>query len=147
MSAPTPESTARTRAFARVIGPWLVIAPGIIAVRLPDMGALAAGFFANPLFPWFAGALLLFCGLLIIALHQYWSSAAAVLISLFGWFLALRGLVLMAAPQLIERAAAASMGAMSLVRIFFGALVLAGFYLTYVGWLAKQSVLSTNNDR
>ncbi len=53
----------------------------------------------------FAGALLLFDGLLIIAFHQYWSSVAAIMISLFGWILALRGLVLMAAPNLYERAA------------------------------------------
>jgi len=26
----------------------------------------------------------------------------------------------------------------ALVRIFFGALVLVGFYLTYVGWIAKN---------
>lgn len=44
----TPESKARTRAFARVIGPWLAIAPGIIVVRTPDMGVLAATFFENP---------------------------------------------------------------------------------------------------
>ena len=133
----TPESTARTRAFARVIGPWLAIVPGIIVVRMPDMGALASGFFENPLFAWFVGGLLLFGGLLIIAFHQYWSNPAAILISLFGWFLALRGLVLMAMPNLIERGAAASMDAMSLVRIGFGALVLVGLYLSYVGWLAK----------
>lgn len=135
----TPESKARTRAFARVVGPWLAIAPGIIVMRMPDMGVLAAAFFENPLFAWFVGALLLFSGLLIIAFHQYWSSVAAVMISLFGWFLALRGLVLMAAPQLIERGAAASMGAVALVRIFFGALVLVGFYLTYVGWIARNT--------
>jgi len=34
----TPESEARTRAFARVIGPFLVIVPGIVGVRAPDMG-------------------------------------------------------------------------------------------------------------
>jgi hypothetical protein len=56
---------------------------------------------------WFAGALLLFGGLLIIAFHQYWYGPSEILISLFGWFLALRGLVLLAAPQLIERGAAA----------------------------------------
>ena len=65
----------------------------------------ASEFFENGLFVWFAGALLLFGGLLIIAFHQYWSSAAAVIISLFGWILALRGLVLMADPKLYERAA------------------------------------------
>jgi hypothetical protein len=107
------------------------------------MGPLASEFFENELFVWFAGALLLFGGLLIIAFHQYWSSVAAVVISLFGWILALRGLVLMAAPELYERAAM-SMGAISLVRTFFSVLVAIGFYLTYVGWLAKPASPSNN---
>jgi hypothetical protein len=95
---------ARTRAFARVIGPFLVIAPGIIALRAPDMEALAVAFFENAALVWITGGLLVFGGLLIIAHHQYWSSVSAVLVSLFGWFLALRGVVLLASPQLIERA-------------------------------------------
>ncbi len=134
----TPESQARTRAFARVIGPWLVIVPGIIAVRAPDMGALASEFFDSPLFVWFFGALLLFAGLLIIAFHQYWSSAAAVLISLFGWILAIRGLVLLAAPGLYERAVVIA-DVTWLVRFMFGVLVVIGLYLTYVGWVAKAA--------
>lgn len=132
----TRESQARTRAFARVVGPWLVIVPGIIAVRAPDMGALASEFFDSPLFVWFSSALLFFAGLLIIAFHQYWSSAAAVLISLFGWVLAIRGLVLMAAPGLYERGAVAVELAV-LVRLVFGILIVIGVYLTYVGWLAN----------
>jgi uncharacterized membrane protein len=139
------ESQARTRAFARVLGPWLVIAPGIIALRVPAMGALASDFFKSDLFVWFAGALLVFGGLLIIAFHQYWSSVAAVMISLFGWILALRGVVLMAAPDLYERAAM-SMGAISLVRLIFGALVAIGLYLTYVGWLAKSASPSAESN-
>ena len=134
----TPDSRARTRAFARVIGPWLVIAPGIIVVRMADMGALLSGFFVNPVIVWFTGALLLFSGLLIIAFHQYWWSVAAVMISLFGWFLVLRGVVLMAAPQLIERGAQVSLGATTAVRLGFGALVVIGLYLTYVGWLTPR---------
>jgi len=131
------ESQARTRAFARVIGPWLVIVPGIIALRASAMGPLAEDFFKSDLFVWFAGALLLFAGLLIIAFHQYWSSVAAVLISLFGWVLALRGLVLMAAPDLYERAMV--LDTVPLVRLMFGVLVAIGLYLTYVGWLTKPA--------
>lgn len=132
----TPESRARTRAFARVIGPWLVIGPGIIVLRASAMGALASEFFKNGLFVWFAGALLLFMGLLIIVFHQCWSSLAAVMISLFGWILALRGVVLMAAPALYERAGM-SLEAPDIVRLLFGILVAVGLYLTYVGWLAR----------
>jgi hypothetical protein len=141
----TQQSQARTRAFARVLGPWLVIAPGIIALRAPGMGALASEFFKSDLSAWFTGAALLFGGLFIIAFHQYWSSVAAILITVFGWILALRGLVLMAAPGLYEQAAtlyekgATSMSTILLVRLSFGVLVAIGLYLTYVGWLAKPT--------
>jgi hypothetical protein len=67
------------------------------------------------------------------------------MISLFGWILALRGVVLMAAPDLYERASM-SMGAISLVRLIFGALVVIGLYLTYVGWLAKSASPSAKNN-
>ncbi len=133
----TPESAARTRAFARVIGPFLIIVPGIIAVRAPDMGAVLSAFFDNQALVWITGGLLLFGGLLIIAYHQYWSGVAAILISLFGWFLALRGVALLAAPQLIANAAAGALGAMPIVRIGFGALLVVGLWLTYAGWIAK----------
>jgi len=86
---------------------------------------------------WITGALLVFGGLLIIANHQYWSSASAILISLFGWFLALRGLALLIVPHLYEKAGIEAMNAISLVRIGFSLLVLAGLWLTYTGWIAK----------
>jgi len=140
------ESQSRTRAFARVIGPWLVIVPSIVVLRASSMDTLASEFFKSPLFVWFAGALLLFGGLLIIAFHQHWSSFAAVLISLLGWILALRGVVLMAAPELYERAAT-SMGSIPIVRLLFGILVAAGIYLSYVGWIAEPASRSAAGDR
>jgi hypothetical protein len=136
MSA-TIESKIRTREFARVLGPFLVLVPGIIIVRAPDIESILRSFFQNDVIVWFAGAFLLFCGLLIISYHQYWSSAAAIIISLFGWFLALRGLVLLAVPQLIKRGAYASMKLLPAVRAGFSVLVLAGLWLTYVGWFVK----------
>ena len=144
MSA-TPESQARTRAFARIIGPWLVIVPGLIAVHAVDMGVFAADFFKSDLFVWFAGALMLFAGLLIIAFHQYWSSLAAVLVSLFGWILALRGVLLLAALGLYERVRTVLI-APSLIRSIFGVLLVIGLYLTYVGWLAKLPAPSVTNN-
>ena len=133
----TLESQLRTRAFARVIGPFLVIVPTIVAARAPDMGVELSAFFQNAALVWITGGFLLFAGLLIIAHHQYWWSAAAILISLFGWFLALRGIALLAAPHLYESAGIAAMGAIPFVRLGFGLLVLAGLWLTYAGWIAK----------
>lgn len=133
----TPESKLRTRTFARVLGPFMVMVPGILVVRAPDMGPILTAFFQNEALVWIMGALLFFCGLLIIACHQYWSSPAAVMISLFGWFLALRGLILLAAPQLILRGGIASLHMVPAVRIGFSVLVLVGLWLTYVGWFTK----------
>ena len=138
----TPEARARTRAFARVIGPFLVIVPAIVAVRMPNIGTILTAFFENPMLVWLVGAMLLFGGLLIIAHHQYWSGASAIMISLFGWFLALRGVVLLAAPQLIARGAAAAMNMLPIVQIGFGFLVLIGLWLTFDGWIAKPPAAS-----
>lgn len=139
----SPEARARTHVYARVLGPWLVLVPGTIAMRATDMGALAGAFFRDPLWIWFAGALLVFGGLLIIAFHQIWSSLAAVLISLFGWLLLLRGVTLMALPGLYEQVANA-VQALWLIRAIFGVLVVAGLYLVYVGWLAKPPSAETD---
>ncbi|ADH87506.1 conserved hypothetical protein [Ancylobacter novellus DSM 506] len=130
-------AAARTRAFSRVIGPWLVIIPGLVMLREPEMGTIAAAFFANPALVWLAGGLMLFGGLLIIAFHPYWSGLAAVIISALGWLLVLRAVAVLAAPTLFEQAAMASAGAAMTVRLIFGLLVVAGLYLTYVGWLAR----------
>jgi hypothetical protein len=140
----TLEARARTRAFARVIGPYLLIVPTIVAVRAPSasMETILSAFFQNDALVWIAGGLLLFLGLLIIAHHQYWSSPAAVGISLFGWFLALRGVVLLAAPQLIAGGAAAALNMIPVVQIGFGILMLVGLWLTFVGWIAKTPAAS-----
>ena len=67
------------------------------------MGGFLAAFFENPALVWMMGSLLLFGRLLIIAYHQRWSSAPAIAISLFGWFLPFRGVALLAVPRLIQR--------------------------------------------
>ncbi|HEV2572996.1 MAG TPA: hypothetical protein VGU72_14780 [Beijerinckiaceae bacterium] len=129
----------RTRAFARVLGPFLTIVTALIIYRLPTMAETFADFFTNEAMVWITGAMLLLSGLIIIAFHQYWRTLAAVLVSLFGWFLALRGAVLLIAPNLIIRGGEAMMPHQTLLRLGFGLLTLIGLYLTYVGWIADPS--------
>jgi hypothetical protein len=136
MPAPL-ESKVRTRSFARVIGPFIAIVPAIVIIRAPDLGTMLSALFQNEALVWMMGALLFFCGLLIIAFHQYWRSPAAVMISLFGWFLLIRGFILLAAPELILRGGMASMHMVPAVRIGFSIIVLIGLWLTYVGWFTK----------
>jgi hypothetical protein len=148
MHQPTPEAVRRTTAFARVIGPFVTAATVIVAVRLPDLGALVDDLFGNSVLPWILGAMMLVCGLVIIAFHQYWHGLAAIAISLFGWFVALRGLTLMAFPAAIESGAGSTLASPGLLlgaRIFFLFLAAVGVWLTYVGWVPRHSGAPVDN--
>jgi hypothetical protein len=138
----TTDRLQRTRSFARVLGPFIAVLPAIIAVRAGSIGSELSSFSTDPLWPWVLGALLFFAGLFVVAFHQYWRSLAAVIISLFGWFLLLRGFALLATPQVIVKGATSatetSGPALIVVRVGSGLLGLCGLYLTYAGWLKKS---------
>jgi len=133
-------SRARTRAFARVIGPVLVIIPGITFVQAPHMLPALTSFFDNPALVWVTAAFMLFAGVFTIANHQYWSSVTAVIISLFGWMLVLRALALMLFPVQYEQLGLGPNGIL-IGRSFFGAACLIGVWLTWAGWIAKATKL------
>lgn len=142
MSTPTPEARQRTRAFARVLGPFVATATLIIAIRLPALGDLLGGLFDNAILPWILGAAMLMMGLIVIAFHQYWYSVTAALISLFGWFVALRGVAMMAFPSAIDSGANAtitSSGLLVAARVFFLLLTAMGLWFTYVGWRRESA--------
>jgi uncharacterized membrane protein len=133
----TPEQAQlRTRMFARTLGPFFTIVPTTVAVRGSYMRTLFTEFKANPMWPWLFGAILLISGLVIIAFHQYWRSPAAIIVSVVGWFLAIRGVLLLTVPAAYDKAGDAvySSGATVAIWVVFLCLALSGLYLTYVGW-------------
>lgn len=129
------QSQARTRMFARALGPFLVIVTVTAMVRASDMRVLLSDFAANPLWPWVTGAFVLLIGLFVIALHQYWRGPAAITVSALGWVIALKGLFLLAFPQTYLSAANGAVGAVAQWRMGFIVLALLGLYLTYAGWI------------
>ncbi|MQA78933.1 MAG: hypothetical protein GEV10_10730 [Streptosporangiales bacterium] len=137
------EAQLRTRAFARVIGPYLAIFTTVYAIRLPELTGLVGDLFAQPALILMLGAAMLGGGLVIIGGHRNWRGPLAVTVSLFGWFVALRGLLLIAAPTTIESGVDATMlspTAVLVARIFFGCLAVLGLLLTCGGWFTKPVV-------
>lgn len=124
----------RTRAFARVMGPLLTIIPVVATARATDMRQLLTEFTASAVWPWVTGTLILTAGIAIVASHQIWRGAAAIVISVLGWLMVVRGIVLIAFPGVFASLADRMIG-VSAVWIA-GAVVVAliGLYLTYVGW-------------
>ena len=135
MSA-SEQAQVRTRMFARALGPFFTIVPTTVAVRGSYVRTLFTEFKANPMWPWLFGAILLIFGLVIIAFHQYWRSPAAIIVSVVGWFLAIRGVLLLTVPQAYDAVGNAvyNSGAIAAIWAVFLCLASAGLYLTYVGW-------------
>jgi ABC-type xylose transport system permease subunit len=136
------QSRTRTRTFARVLGPFFVILLVIAAARASDMRTVLSDLGANAFMAWVGGGLELLSGLVIIALHQYWRSLAAVIVSLLGWMLTLRGVALMAFPQTVISDANSMIdriGTGTLWRIVCIGVAVIGLYLTYIGWKRAPS--------
>jgi hypothetical protein len=129
------QSQTRTRMLARILGPFLVVVDVTAVTRASDMHGLLSQFTANLVWPWVTGAFILLLGLAIIAVHQYWRGAAAVIVSLLGWLIALRGLFLLAFPKAFDSMANTMIDAQAWWVTACIAFALVGLYLTYVGWI------------
>lgn len=125
-----------TRMVSRALGPFFFLLASVAVVRASDMRAMVAEFGVTPLWPWTLGAFNLMLGLVIIALHQYWHTVAAVIVSVLGWLLTLRGFFVIAFPDTALSFVDNALGAatLTLSRTGFVVLALIGLYLTYVGW-------------
>ncbi|MGB1225018.1 MAG: hypothetical protein ACPHCN_12860 [Mycobacterium sp.] len=128
------QAQTRTRTFSRVIGPFLVIICVTAMARASDIQALFSQFEANSLWTWVIGATALALGLAMVAGHHYWRGAAAIIVSVLGWLIVLRGVLLLAFPSAFISMANSMIGAqfwwVALAIVF----ALVGLYLTYVGW-------------
>ena len=121
--------------FARVLGPFLVIACITAVARASQLPALVSDFGASPLWSWIAGSFVLVGGLVMIALHSYWRTPAAIIVSILGWLVALRGLLLLAFPAAFISMANTMVAMGALWRVLCIGFAVLGLYLVYVGWM------------
>ncbi|TCK24658.1 hypothetical protein [Pseudonocardia endophytica] len=131
---PTPASGPGR---SRVIGPYATV----YAIRLPELNAMITDVLARPVGVFALGVLLLGGGLVIVGGHCNWRGPAAVVVSLFGWFVTLRGVLLIATPGTVQASVDSVMASPSAIlafRAFFGALALVGLFLAWVGWFGNR---------
>lgn len=133
------QSRNKTKTFARIFGPYLVIIAATAALRPTDMRALLSGFEANPLWSWVTGAFVLLFGLTVVALHPHWRGAVPVIVSVLGWLVVIKGLFLVAFPHTYLSMVNSAIDPMGWWRGAAVVEVLIGLYLTYVGWMPTRS--------
>jgi protein-S-isoprenylcysteine O-methyltransferase Ste14 len=73
-------------------------------------------------------------GIAIVAFHQFWRGAAAIIVSVLGWALVVRGTFLMAFPDTFASLADRMIGATGIWQGAYVVMALIGLYLSYVGW-------------
>ncbi len=139
MNSSSQQLHYRTRMFARVVGPYLIVIASAAALRPADMKAMLSLYEGNPLWSWVTGAFILLLGLITIALHPYWRGAAAVIISVVGWLVAAKGLMLVAFPNSYLGIADSAIDAGGWWQIGAVVDVLAGVYLTFIGWIPQRA--------
>jgi len=120
--------------FARVLGPFLAIIAVVVAVRPEGMRPLLMEFTASHVWPWVVGAFVLLVGLVIVAFHQVWHGAAAIVVSALGWLIVARGIFLLAFPDTFASVADRVIGATGVWQAVYVVMAVVGLYLTYVGW-------------
>jgi hypothetical protein len=135
----TESEAATTRFCARMIGPLMLIVGAVVLARFSDMALLIPAILQDGPLAFITGIFTLICGVVLIAAHHHWNSAAAIAISLLAVLTIIRGITLMVAPSFLT----------GLVHQFLnlgpGALVagvvalLVGAWLTFVGWFAKRA--------
>lgn len=130
------DATQRTRTLARIVGPYMLIAGVALFLRRGEVADLFAGFMQNPSLLFVSGAFTLMVGLVMIAAHHHWSSAAAIVISLVGIAAALKGATLMAFPQHGAEMTDALLRQPLILTIAALIDAAVGAWLTFTGWFA-----------
>lgn len=128
--------------FARVLGPFLAVVAVTAAARAADLREVVAEFEPNSPWTWVAGAFTLLTGLVVVAFHQSWRSAAAIIVSVTGWLTTLKGLFLLSFPSAYLSFGSTALDGLNTtawLRALYVIFALLGLYLTYVGWAPTRS--------
>jgi hypothetical protein len=131
---PDYDPVARTRALARIVGPYLIILAVTLFVRQGALATLLPAFMDHAPLVLATGAFTLMAGLAIIAAHHHWTGLGAIVISLIGIAAAVKGASLMIVPALGAEMTAAVVRSSSVLLVAAIVTLLVGLWLSFAGW-------------
>lgn len=135
-SHPTPNVT---RLFARVLGPYLLVAAAAAAGHSAQINALIAQCGEHVALRWVIGGCLLISGVIVIGLHGHWWDFTAIVVTLLGWVFVANGALLLASPGAYLRVAAGAVNDPWWPNVLAGTAV-GGLCLTVAGWATPWRV-------
>ncbi len=132
------DTTLRTRALARIVGPYLLVVGLALYLRRETLPQFLTAFMQDEGLVFVAGAFTLLAGLALLAAHHHWSSLSAGLISFLGVAATLKGAALMVAPALGLEMIEAVARSPSLLQTSIGFELMVGVWLSFIGYAREH---------
>ena len=123
-----------TMFLAKIIGIYLLVGSLSGLLHPQRMRNAMSDFMKSTILPFFDGALALIVGLLIVLTHNVWTDLASTIISLVGWIAVVEGFVMLLLPEESLKGLMKGLTSKSLATALMLVGVVAGAYLTYVGF-------------
>jgi hypothetical protein len=125
-----------SRAYSMVI-----IAVALAALLKPArFGATLADFERSPGLSFLAALFALILGLWLVALHSIWADLPAILVSLLGWIVLIKGVLLLAAPEGLLKLGARAGASASMVRLYGVIALVLGVVYLIIGLTGRANI-------
>ncbi|MDP3739023.1 MAG: hypothetical protein Q8R02_16635 [Hyphomonadaceae bacterium] len=129
-----------TLQLARVYGLAIIIL-AVAALATPTrMGAAIADFERSPGLTLVTAIFTLFLGLALVVLHNHWTDLLAGLVSLMGWVILIKSLLLLAAPAGLLKFASAAGASPGRVRLWGVIVLILGAVFLALGLLGRAAI-------
>jgi hypothetical protein len=134
------QSSRSTIVLARVAGPLLALSGPALIARPAIIPHLIDSFAADPAAPLLWGFIALLLGLTVLVFHQRWSTPLEIAITLLGWVLIVRAIILLFIPEMGIGIARTVLAASPNAVFAVGTVTtLLGAWLSYEGFRTKIS--------
>lgn len=130
---------------ARILGPLLVVSGIMLITQQHRMLTALGGFLLNDALLMFAAFFSLTCGLVLMTFHQRFDSITAGIVTILGWLMTLRGLIILLAPTVLHRGADILVRMPNIMPITGCVMALLGVWLSYTGYIAGVLRVDTSH--
>lgn len=127
-----------TRHFARVLGPLLGIMSFAVLLRADDLTPILSEFSASAVWPWVTGVFVTAAGIAVVTFHRSWRGPTAFIVSLLGWTMLAKGILLLTFPSALDSLAHRMLSATAVVPVVYALLMVGSLYLSYMGWRRSE---------
>lgn len=121
--------------LARLMGPYIILIGVSLMLNRKIFRQIMEDFPKNPSLIFVTGLLTFVAGLTTVLFHNIWALDWRMIITVFGWLILIKGIMLVAFPSTLLKTTKIYSGNIKLVLIPWGVMILIGIFLTIKGYI------------